>query len=89
MESVKTSEPFQMMQITVDGVMQAQLENAINPLEVRDTSGRLLGHFVPTLSAPKSGRGGPTITHEEMDRREKAGGGRPLAAIIADLERRK
>lgn len=72
-----------MVKIVADTALLAQLHNLDTPLEFCDPAGRTLGYFQPA-----SAHWEPRITEEELDRREKAGGGRPLAAILADLERR-
>jgi hypothetical protein len=43
----------------------------------------VLGHFVP-----RDRRKEPQISEEEIQRRLKQGGGRSLAEIMADLEKR-
>ncbi len=44
-----------------------------------------LGHFVPLPQTPSRE---PKISEEELQRRLQAGGGRSLAAILSDLEKR-
>ena len=59
------------------------------PLEVRDETGKIVGWFTPAVdpsSVPSHLR--PKISQEEIDRRSREGGGRPLAEIMADLEKR-
>jgi hypothetical protein len=74
-----------MSRVVVDPATGSQLRQAQQTLELVDPSGRLLGHFVP-LTIP-SGALEPKISEEELRRREQQGGGRPLAAILADLEK--
>jgi hypothetical protein len=77
-----------MTRVTVDPSTEAKLAGARETLEVCSTAGELLGHFVPTAKAGSTRKTEPTISEEELSRREQQGGGRPLAAILADLERR-
>jgi hypothetical protein len=55
---------------------------------LRAPDGRLLGHFIPALDVSLDPRLQPRISEAEAQRRERAGGGRPLARILADLEKR-
>lgn len=58
-------------------------------VEVRDETGKVLGWFAPCVDGmqlPKALR--PKISQEEIERRSREGGGRPLADIMADLEKR-
>jgi len=76
-----------MTQIIVNAEVVAQMQNARQPVEVVDGSGKVLGHFMPATSA-SSLRLRPQVSEEELLRRENQGGGRPLADILADLEGR-
>jgi hypothetical protein len=73
-----------MTQLIVDPTTLNQLRLARTTLELVDDAGQVLGHFVPATPAGKE----PTISEEELQRREQRGGGRPLAPILADLEKR-
>ena len=77
-----------MSRVTLDITLLTKLQNAGETLELCDNAGRVLGHFVPALAASPAADLEPRISEEEMDRRERAGGGRSLKAILADLERR-
>jgi hypothetical protein len=57
-------------------------------VEFRAPDGRLLGHFIPMQDGNLDQRLQPKISEEEVLRRERQGGGRPLANILADLEKR-
>jgi hypothetical protein len=48
----------------------------------------VVGRFVPTVDHSECAELEPRVSEEELDRRERAGGGRPLANILADLEKR-
>ena len=70
-----------MSRITLDRDTLAKLMAANGPVEVCDPSGVVVGRFAPTGKEPRIGE-------EELARREAAGGGRPLAEIMADLRKR-
>jgi hypothetical protein len=55
--------------------------------EICDAAGRVLGRFVPVLAADQDVLD-PGVSDEELDRREKLGGGRRLADILSDLRKR-
>ena len=73
-----------MERVIIDASLSSQLGELPSPITLYDPSGLPIGLFVPNktlyanLNCP--------ISDEELDRREREGGGRPLAAILADLE---
>lgn len=74
--------------IVVDDAFTSQLPNAIMPCVVFDTAGKRLGYFTPE-SDPTWYEGlVPSVSDEELARRERAGGGRSLSEILADLIQR-
>jgi hypothetical protein len=77
-----------MTKIIVDSATEAQLSDARLTMELCDAHGRVLGHFVPILDSKDMSKD-PQISEEELDRRQRTGGGRPLSGILADLEKRK
>lgn len=77
-----------MTHVTITDPLFTRLQAMFEPVEVRDPAGMLIGHFVPA-SAPQGDDRLPKISQAEMDRRELEGGGRPLSAILADLERQE
>ena len=77
-----------MTKLIVDSATVAKLAEARNPLELCDDSGHILGHFIPVVDGSGISPLDPQISEEELDRREREGGGRALAEILADLERR-
>jgi hypothetical protein len=77
-----------MKSIVVDEAVSTQLRQTNHTIDVCDGKGVLLGRFVPALDADAKARTQPSISEEDLDRRERAGGGRPLAHILADLDRR-
>jgi hypothetical protein len=76
-----------MTRIVVDPATQAKLANAQVALELCDDSGKVLGQFIPACRLSDGEVSGPLVDVEELDRREKKGGGRLLRDILADLER--
>jgi hypothetical protein len=77
-----------MNRVIVDPLTQAQLVNAQQKLELCDDSGRILGHFIPVEDRSSRMRREPQISDEEIERRVCQGGGRPLAEILTDLEKK-
>lgn len=77
-----------MTRVIVDPLTRAKLINVRNPLELCDESGHLLGRFIPAMHAAEQDLLESGISEEELDRREREEGGRSLAEILADLERR-
>jgi hypothetical protein len=77
-----------MDQIFVDDSFTSQLPAAQGPCLVFDSKGKPLGCFTPTVDASLYRGIVPSVSKEELDRREKAGGGRSLASILSDLQRR-
>lgn len=77
-----------MTAITIDSKTGTQLAGQGELVEIRDESGQILGHFVPALDEDVRRYAEPNISEEELRRREAAGGGRPLADILADLEKK-
>jgi hypothetical protein len=77
-----------MTKIVVDAVLRSKLQNLTQALELCDESGRVLGRFSPTLDLSQYEDLDPQISEEELRRREREGGGRTLAEIMADLEKR-
>jgi hypothetical protein len=73
-----------MVRIVVDSAMQSRLEGMQVVAEICDASGRVLGRFIPVQQKLILE---PQISDEELRRREAEGGGRPLADILADLEK--
>lgn len=61
------------------------LREAYSAVEIVDESGHALGHFFP--SGSESLLLEPQVSEAELDRREAAGGGRPLSEILASLQK--
>lgn len=80
------------MRITVDEVLRDKLGGLQSHAELCDesgyVSGYVVGYFTPAADRLiYEGVQSPT-SHEELDRRSRQGGGRPLHEILDDLERR-
>jgi hypothetical protein len=67
--------------------MAATLHNAHGRVELCDGSGRTLGYFYPAgyEGLSEEDRRGP-FSDEEIERRRKEPGGKPLAEILKRLE---
>jgi len=74
-----------MTRIVIDRVTRKKLHDLAEDLEFTDEAGRVLGNFKPVR---KDSRREPQISDEEISKRLKAGGGRTLAEIMTDLEKR-
>ena len=72
--------------LIVHDPLTSKLAAADSPLELCTPDGRVLGYFTPAKA--KQLRLEPPGTKEELDARFAAGGGRPLADILRDLEKR-
>lgn len=74
-----------MERLVLDGQALSKLREACSAVEIVDDSGKALGHFFPSGSEELLLE--PQVSEEELDRREAAGGGRPLKEILADLRK--
>jgi hypothetical protein len=74
-----------MTKVVLDQRTRAQLHDLKEPLQFVDESGRLLGLFTPNIDPALLQ---PQVSEEEIQRRLAHGGGRPLADILHDLEKR-
>jgi hypothetical protein len=75
--------------IVVDDTFTNQLPEAMAPCVVFDATGKRLGYFTPEVDPSWYRSLEPSVSDAELTRRERAGGGRPLADIIADLDTTK
>ena len=73
-----------MTRLTIDPALSAQLGASPHAIELYDPGGRSLGLFVPNKALYAKTKS--PNSDEELTRRERAGGGRPLAEILADFE---
>ncbi len=74
-----------MTHLILDTTTSAELGKVTGPLDLCDANGKVLGRFIPIPLDKRE----PQVSEEELQRREAQAGGRPLNAILADLERRK
>ena len=78
-----------MTPIIVTHTLRNLLPSLNQPLVFYDENGNLLGRFTPSKLDPALYENlEPQISEEEIQRRIQAGGGRPLAEILTDLEKR-
>jgi hypothetical protein len=56
-------------------------------VEVRDSQGKLIGFFVPAITADEVDQYECHLSEEELQRRARDAGGRPLSEIMADLRK--
>ena len=74
-----------MTRILVDANLASQLKASSQSVELCDPSGVPFGQFVPAKKKPKIEL---PFTEEEIQASENQPGGRSLAEILADLEKR-
>lgn len=79
-----------MRQVILDKPTQAKLQDLTELLEIRDESGRILGHFLPLDRPTVLADDLRSCPHsdEEIRQLQRQTGGRPLAEIWPDLGRR-
>jgi IS4 transposase len=77
-----------MTRIVIDESTRRKLRDLREPLEVCDDSGRILAYLTPADDPSIYDELVSPTSEEELDRRSRAAGGRPLAEILTDLERR-
>jgi hypothetical protein len=74
------------MRILVDDQLSVALSGIEEPVEIRDASGRTYGFYHPAQhSADPEAKVTSPFSDEELERRRKTPGGRPLAEIWRDL----
>ena len=77
-----------MTKLTVDPATQNKLRTVAESVELCDDSGHTLGYFTPATDTMQyAGLKSPNSTAELL-RRAKQGGGRTLAEILNDLEKK-
>jgi hypothetical protein len=77
-----------MSSVVLDSKSLEQLRQAEGRVEVRDEAGQLVGYFTPHVARSLYDSVEAPVSDEELRRRAQKGGGRTLAEILADLERR-
>lgn len=76
-----------MTKIVLDQATLTKLRHLKEALEVCDESGHTLGYVKPASARSPYDMVQVPVSEEELDRIEREGGGRPLADILADLEK--
>ena len=75
-----------MDQIIVDESFARQL--GISPCIVVDSAGKRLGCFIPEVDQSIYQGISASVSDDELDRREREGGGRTLGDVVNDLRKR-
>jgi hypothetical protein len=77
-----------MTRVVVDETLRTRLHNLDQPLELCDTSGRVLGRFLPVLDPALYEGLEPQISKEELQRRKQQKGKTyTTAEVLAHLEK--
>jgi hypothetical protein len=76
-----------MEQLFIDPAALGPLASLSHGVQVCDPGGRPLGWFIPASEEEEYVGYECPLTKEQLDEIAKAGGGRPLADILRDLER--
>jgi hypothetical protein len=74
--------------VILDSQALEQLRQVNERVEIRDAEGELIGYFTPSLDRSLYESVEIPVSDEELRWRAQKGGGRTLAEILADLERR-
>jgi hypothetical protein len=75
-----------MVRLTIDKSLEHKLLQENEPLELCDSGGRVLGHFIPAAAASRyEGVESPTPA-AELDRRSREEPGRPVIDILRELQ---
>jgi hypothetical protein len=80
-----------MVRVIVDQATLAKLHNLTEALELSNESGQLLGYYTPAHNRgrPRYDQTNiPSFREEDLKRWEEEPGGRSLAEILSDLEKR-
>jgi hypothetical protein len=79
-----------MTQITLPDIATSKLAGLEGPVSIFDSSGRILGTFVPgVIYDPEIYKRNPSpLTPEERKRRIEAGGGKTLAEFWDDMRQK-
>jgi hypothetical protein len=76
--------------LTADELWLSRLRGVIEPVEIRDPSGKLLGHYTPALTPEEVARRTKIKSLFDLEEAERTlatqrDQGRPLADILRDL----
>jgi len=76
-----------MTKLMVDETLPGRLAEREFPAELCDSSGRVIGAFIPVSLRDVYDCLEPQVSEEELERRSREESGRSLADILADLEK--
>jgi hypothetical protein len=77
-----------MAEVVLDQGTLAKLDQFLGRVKIVDEAGRVRGYFVPGDVELAGEEGEPDLTPDEIERILKEPGGRTLAEILTDLEKR-
>jgi hypothetical protein len=77
-----------MTKVILDQATLPKFQNVKDRAEICDEAGRTVGYFIPVADRSLYQTVKVPFTEEELDRFEQEPGGRSLAEILADLEKR-
>lgn len=80
-----------LVKLKLDARAVAELDKGKLLIELQDEEGRIFAYLHPTMTddgVVYDVFDGPNVTDAELDRIEQTPGGRTLAEILADLEKR-
>jgi len=75
-----------MTQIILDPSMVSKLHDLSQVVELCDPSGRVLGHFVPTMDLAEWEPVSPDVSEEELDQREQSTEWFTTEKVLAHLQ---
>jgi hypothetical protein len=75
-----------MTRIVVDSAMLARLGDLSAPAELWDESGRMVGYFTPAVGQAEQECLEPTVSDEELRRRERSAKWHTTAEVLKHLE---
>lgn len=78
-----------MNRVVVDDSIGQVFESAEDRLELCNRNGKVLGYFTPAVDPSFYAQLKSPNSEEEIQRRLREGGGRPLEDILRDLEARQ
>jgi hypothetical protein len=76
-----------MTTVTIDSELRAKLGDLQDLVEFRDESGRVVGFFHPVGASNETRQTSSPISDEEIEEARQQRTGRPLADVLADLDR--
>jgi hypothetical protein len=76
-----------MTKVTIDADTVAKLKDVREMVELRDETGKVVGHFLPGPPRDEHGKIIVPFSEEELDEMAEQKGGRPLKDILADLSK--